>query len=227
MQLRHLMIPLLAAAFVPLLAFALWAQPDNTAKPAGAAAAEKKSPTRQLELDDKQRALASRYQRFEKTMLQMAEYLRKTDPERADLLIRAISKSKGTRITQQMVKISELLNDSTPQFGDALSRQEVVVGHLKAILQLLQSEDQRERNKKEQARIKDIIKDLKKLLGKEKDVRAGTERGDDANPRPDGHGPAGSRHLRVTLDSLDRGRWPYQTEGREVHVGRCARGSGW
>ena len=192
MQLRQLTSSLLATAFVCLTTLTLWAQADNAAKPAAAdktatekaatekTAAKKPAVEDTLKLNDKQGALAARYQRFEKTLLQMAEYMRKTDPERADLLIRAIAKSKSSRITQQMEQISKLLDEQSAQYGEAIGRQQEVVGHLQSLLKLLQSENAREKNLKEQARIKDLIKDLSKVIGKEKDIRAGTERGDDA-----------------------------------------------
>ena len=124
--------------------------------------------------------IAARFRRFEKTLLDMAEYMRKADPERADLLIRAIGKSKEDRINQQMLRIVELLEKD--QLGDAVERQGGLVAQLQSLLTLLQSEDRRSEIEKEKARIQDLIKALNRLIGKEKDVRAATERGEN----PDG-----------------------------------------
>ena len=69
-------------------------KPDEAAKPAaeespaGKPAAEPAE--REIPLNIDQQALANRFERFQKTMRQMAEQMRKTDPERADLLLRAI-----------------------------------------------------------------------------------------------------------------------------------------
>src|SRR5690606_8879772 len=49
-----------------------------------------------------------------------------------------------------------------------------------AMLKLLNSDGILDENKAEQARFKDLLKDLGKLLGKERDLRAKTERGEDA-----------------------------------------------
>src|SRR5579872_7377913 len=83
-------------------------------------------------LDETEASLERRYQQFERTLLQMAEYLRKTEPERADLLIRAIGRSKETRISQQMDAITQLLKKE--QFGDAIGDQQHLVADLKGLL---------------------------------------------------------------------------------------------
>ncbi|MFO0919021.1 MAG: hypothetical protein U0872_11985 [Planctomycetaceae bacterium] len=123
--------------------------------------------------------LAMRYQRFENTMLQVAEYLRKTDPERADLLVRAIGKSKETRLPDQFEHLINLLKQE--QLGDAVQEQEQVVVLLEGLLSLLQSEDRKADLEKEQERLKDLIKDVDRLIDRQTDLRAQTERKD--NPR--------------------------------------------
>jgi uncharacterized low-complexity protein len=228
MHLRQLTSSLLATAFICLTTLSLWAQADNAAKPAAAdktatekAATEKttgKKPAIEdtLKLDNKQGALAARYQRFEKTLLQMAEYMRKTDPERAALLIRAIAKSKSTRITQQMEQISKLLDEQSAQYGEAIGRQQEVVGHLQSLLKLLQSENAREKNLKEQARIKDLIKDLSKVIGKEKDIRAANERREDADDlaRKQQKVAEEARRLANKIDGQDAARNGEPGEGK-------------
>ena len=86
-------------------------------------------------------SLNRRYKQFEQTLLQMAEYLRKTEPERADLLVRAIGKSKEDRIGLQMEQIMDLLKNE--QLGDAIGSEQHLVANLKGLLELLQSEDRR------------------------------------------------------------------------------------
>lgn len=123
-----------------------------------------------------QESIAIRYERFENTLLQMAEYMRKTDPERADLLIRAIGRSKETRIPDQMQRVVQLLQGD--QLGDAVERQGDVVNHLTALLELLQSEDRQKEIDQEKQRIEAILKDLRKIIAREQDTRAATERGE-------------------------------------------------
>ena len=94
-------------------------------------------------LANDQDAIRARYKRFNLTLQQMAEILRNQDPERADLLFRALGKSQETRIDDQMSLILSLLNKEQPQLGEAIERQEELLGQLKGVLELLQSEDRR------------------------------------------------------------------------------------
>jgi hypothetical protein len=122
-----------------------------------------------------QEAIEMRYRRFEGTLLQLSEYLRKTDPARAELLLRASGKSKEVRIPDQLQNLTELLKKD--QLGDAVERQELVVAELQSLLELLMSEARKDDLEKEKQRIQDLIKDVNKLISKESDARANTERG--------------------------------------------------
>lgn len=152
--------------------------------PAANLAQESPPPTKPSLAND-QDAIRARYKRFNLTLQQMAEILRKQDPERADLLFRALGKSQEARIDDQMSLIFSLLNKEQPQLGEAIERQEELVNQLKTLLDLLQSEDRRSEIEKEKQRLQDLLKDINKLIGKEKDVRAGTERGDDTQKLAD------------------------------------------
>ncbi len=131
----------------------------------------------------RQSEIATRYSRFEKTLLHLAEELRKSDPQRADLVLQALRKSKEYHVSRQMEEIKHLLTEDREkgaeiQFGEAIDRQEELVNHLKSILDLLQSEDRRTELEREQERIKNILKDVNRLVAREKDVRAMNERGE-------------------------------------------------
>jgi hypothetical protein len=125
-------------------------------------------------LDKKQEALSSRYSRFEKLLLQMAEYLGRTDPDRAELLMRALSRSREERISTRMNGIVEILKqeDFDENFLEILEGQELLIGDLRNILELLQSEDRRSELEEETARIKGMLKDVNKLIGDQKIARA-------------------------------------------------------
>lgn len=126
-------------------------------------------------LPTRQEAVSLRYQRFETTLLQLAEYLRKTDPDRAELLVRALGRSKEIRIPDQLVQLVELLKRD--QLGDAIDGQETLVTQMQDLLTLLQSEDRQSDIDKERARIAALIKNVDRLIGKQTDVRSATERG--------------------------------------------------
>ena len=132
-----------------------------------------------LPLASTQEAIRARYLRFENTLQQLSEYLRKTDPQRADLLVRTIGKSKEGRVPEQLQALTELLKND--QLGDAIERQEDVLKQMQAMLDLLMSEDRKDEIEREKARIKDLIKEVDKLIGKQTDARAETERGGDPN----------------------------------------------
>ncbi len=134
-------------------------------------------------LSTKQEALSLRYRRFQSTLLQLAEYLRQTDPDRAELLVRALGKSKETRIDDQLAELVKLLDSG--QLGDAIDGQESVMQHMQLVLALLQSEDRQSELQQEQERIQALIRDVDKLIGKQTDARAATERGGPAERAAD------------------------------------------
>ncbi len=126
-------------------------------------------------LSSSQESLQRQYKRFEEGLYRIAEGLRKSDPERADLLLRAIGKSKEERIGTQMSELATLLRGQ--KLGDAIERQEDLIGNLQTILDLLLSEDRQKELKDEQKRIKAYLEEVNKLIGKEKGNRADNERG--------------------------------------------------
>jgi hypothetical protein len=161
-SLKPLLI-VLGVALGGLMPFSWVVAQEAAAKPAEA------------DLPNSQEALAARYQRFENTLQQLAEYLRKTDPARADLIVRAIGKSKETRVPDQMQALIELLKQE--RLGDAISQQQDLSVQMAALLDLLQSEDRRDEIEREKARVQDLIKDVNKLIGQQQDTRSATERG--------------------------------------------------
>ncbi len=152
---------------------------------------------KQAGLNSSQEALQRQYRRFEEGLYRIAESLRKTDPERADLLLRAIGKSKEERIVTQMNELSALLRDK--KLGDAIEKQEDLIGNLQTILDLLLSEDRQKELQEEQKRIKAYLEEVNKLIGKEKGNRADNERG---TPRDDVE--AQQRKIREQTEQLQQ-----------------------
>ncbi len=153
------------------------AAPEGDAKAApGGPAAE----SRPQALASSQDLLLRKYARFVETMRKIAESIRKTDPERAELLNRAIGKSNAEQIPGQLTQLVTLLR-SDSKLQDALDSQEEVVADMHLLLKLLMSEDEREKNKAEQARIEAYLKKLNEIINQERDTRAATERKEDAD----------------------------------------------
>jgi uncharacterized low-complexity protein len=187
MPFRQLTLKTAFLAVACLLAIPLWSLAQDKAAPDKADPAVKPAeksesvaeanPT--IPLNTKQRALEARYKQFEDTLRHMAKYMQKTDPQKADLLLRAIKSAQEEQLGGRMQTIVQLLEGG--ELGDAVERQGELVGSLKALLRLLQSEDRMSDLEREKARIKDLIKDLNKLINKQKTNRAQNERGEDAN----------------------------------------------
>lgn len=152
-------------------------------------------------LPSRQEAVALRYARFENSLNQLAEHLRKTDPDRANLLFRAIGKSKEGRISDQLRQVVELLKKE--QLGDALDGQQSAVEQMLLVLQLLQSEDRKSEIEREKERIAGLIKDVDKLVLKQTDVRAATERNGDAENLKDKQQQISDATQKV-LDKIDQ-----------------------
>lgn len=166
-----------------------------------------------LGLAESQDAIKARYKRFENTMHEMVRFLEKTDPDRAAILNRAISRSSTDGVGLQMDKLIELLRDQN-QLGDAVERQDEVVVDLQALLDLLMSDDREKELAKEKARIEQYLKDLNKIIAGQKDVRAATERGEPGKslaPRQEKLTEK-TQDLGKQIDSDDHARTPKKSE---------------
>ncbi len=188
---------------------AAWAQD----RPAAGQAAKDSTASEAAEpaaLNEAEASLSRRYRQFERTLLQMAEYLRKTEPERADLLIRAIGKSKEDRVGMQMDQILELLKSD--QFGDAIGRQEHLVSNLKGLLELLQSEDRRHQLEEEKKWLESVHQEIGKLSVREKELRRATEERSKLGPLCRAPGENRPRYQVAAGKNRSAGRGPERLE---------------
>ena len=108
--------------------------PTAAQEPATPPAAVEKTPEA---LRDDQLAISGRYARFERMLSQMADILGRQDPERADLLRRAIGRGREDRISEDIEKIVGLLEKH--ELGGASEQQAEVIESLQVLLKLLQS----------------------------------------------------------------------------------------
>jgi len=173
-----------------LVVFAILVSAQDTGKPVaprkdvGLKADAKKTPARKISrdpgLDGQQQNITSRYKKFEKKLLQLAEFLRDNDAERAELLKRAYGQSRDDNISNNLDRITALLSGEQ-RLGDAVGAQADVVANLQALLILLQSDDLKDSLKQEQERVKDLLKNLRSVIGKHKRARTGNDRGEAAD----------------------------------------------
>jgi hypothetical protein len=124
-------------------------------------------------LKNDQLAVSGRYDRFERLLSQMADVLGHDDPERAELLRRAISKGREKAISNKLGQIADDLDHSN--LGKALEQQEEVLVSLATLLQLLQSEDRRSELEKERERLNNLLKGVTDTLNQQKSARASTQ----------------------------------------------------
>lgn len=124
-------------------------------------------------LRNDQEAVAGRYSRFERLLSQMADMLGREDPERAELLRRAISEGREQAISSELESINDSL--SKGNFGSAREKQRRVTKSMQQILILLQSEDRRSEVEKERERLNELLKDIRNLTARQKAARAATQ----------------------------------------------------
>lgn len=129
------------------------------------------------ELALQQSRLADKYARLEELMLKMASIEAATNPRRAALLTRAVEQSKDRLTKTQLESIVRLLNQQ--QLKRAVDGQTAVQTDLKALLELLMSEDRSDRLKNEQARIKEYIKEVERLIRLQKGLEGQNQSGGD------------------------------------------------
>lgn len=122
--------------------------------------------------------VADKYARLELLLIRMAEIEATSNPQRAALLKRAAQQSTDRLTRQQLNTLVKLLTPPA-QLKRAIDEQQQVVTDLKALLELLQSEDRSDRLKNEQSRIRDYIKDVDRLIRLQRAVQGRTEGGED------------------------------------------------
>ena len=134
-------------------------------------------------LEETERAVAAEFAQLEQTLMKMARYLRKTEPERADLLVRALERSRQERIEVRLGAVADLLRSDAaaglaPNFGDAIEQQAELIEGMRGVLGLLRSEDRRDEIDSEQERLQALLKDVGRLLGDQKAAEAANRRGE-------------------------------------------------
>jgi len=129
------------------------------------------SATEKLRRD--QEAVSGRYARFERLLSQMADMLGHEDPERAELLRRAISKGREHAISANLDEIARSLG--TGDFGPAAEKQVGVTDSLRTLLKLLQSEDRRSAVEKDRERLNKLLKDVHNTMTDQRGARSVTQ----------------------------------------------------
>lgn len=147
-------------------------------------------------LQNDQEAVSGRYVRFERLLSQMADMMGHEDPERAELLRRAISKGRENAIATELDAIADTLGKA--DFGTALERQAGVTKNLQSLLKLLQSEDRRSSVEKDAERLENLQRDLRNTIAEAKSARSSAQN----SAAPSNAAPAQKKVLDKTSDIL-------------------------
>ena len=124
-----------------------------------------------------QQRIADKYEHLEDVLLRMAELTASTDPRRAALLRKAVAQSKERLVGVQFDRTVKLLDRG--QLSRALENQQELNKDLRALLELLMSENRAKQLESEKARIRQYLKHIKQLIRRQKGIQGRTEGGGD------------------------------------------------
>ena len=130
-------------------------------------------PTPSDELALKQGRIASSYARLEALLLRGAQRYERDDPRRAELLKRVLGLSKERLIHLQLETVVKILNQE--ELRRAVGDQREVRDDLRALLELLQSEDRSQKIEQERERVRDYLKVVGEFIRRLRDIQSRTE----------------------------------------------------
>jgi hypothetical protein len=168
-------LSLVAVLCLTSLANAQAAKDSAKGKPAAAAKEPDARPADKLSTQE--RRIAEKYKHLEDVLLRMAELNAASDPKRAALLKKAVAQSKDQLIGVRFERLIDLLGKD--QLSRALENQTDLDQDLRAILELLMSENRAKSIESEKARLREYLKQLGVLIKQERDLQGRTAGGDD------------------------------------------------
>ena len=178
-------------------------------EPPAAVPVQQDEPVTPKSLRDDQLSVSGRYARFERMLTQMADILGRQDPERADLLRRAIGKGREGRIKEEIENVVGLIESGS--IGNASEKQAEVIENLQALLTLLQSEDRRSAVERERDRLNGLLKDVRSVLAEQRAARAATQN----FPAPSSAAPGQKKALSETEKLLESMREHDEKESKD------------
>jgi hypothetical protein len=181
--------------------------PKGPAKQAAAGPADK--------LATEEQRVAQRYKHLEDMLLRMAELTAANDPRRAALLKKAVAQSKDQLIAVRLDRLVELLGKD--QLSRALENQTEVSQDLRAILELLMSENRAKHIANQRARIREYLRLLNGLITQQKDIQGRTAGGDDAKQ-------LAGQQAKVGEKTGDLAREIRKSEDQKAEEGKPAKG---
>jgi hypothetical protein len=142
-----------------------------------ASAAKNPEPAAAEKLAIQEGLIATKYKHLEEVLLRMAELNAASDPRRAALLKKAVAQSKEQLIGVRFERLIEILGKD--QLSRALENQTDLDQDLRALLDLLMSENREKTIKDAKARLREYLKAIGVLIKQQKDIQGRTAGGDD------------------------------------------------
>ncbi|MCH8044265.1 MAG: hypothetical protein IID44_11160 [Planctomycetes bacterium] len=171
-------ITIALAALAVLAAGSLRAQstPPTKELPVKKSPAEK--PSAESLLDQQQR-LAKTFAQLEAEIIALADYIASTNPQRAAMLRRAVKLSKDENVSGSFADaLQRLQGGRVKDFDAAIKNQQKIQDDLRALLELLSSENRAKRLASQKARTRAYIKQINRLIKQQQGLQ-GRARGDD------------------------------------------------
>ena len=127
-----------------------------------------------------QTRVADQYDRFKKNITDLADFLRQTDPERAEVLEKAAEQMNRGDALERFTRVIDLLGQDALLISDVdeiRSSQEALETELQTLLALLLTENRQSQNQSEKQKIARYLKEIGRIIRMQKAVQAETERG--------------------------------------------------
>ena len=128
-----------------------------------------------------QGAIADKYTKLEKLLEDMARIEAVNDPRRAALLMKGLELSKenltGVKLNKCVTSLEQFEAKNKAEREGLLGLQREAHQDMKALLEMLLSENRSDRLKREQDRIREYIKEVERILRLQKSVQGRTEGG--------------------------------------------------
>jgi hypothetical protein len=161
-------------------------------------------------LAEEQADIAKRYDDLEELFLKLARLSTAADPTRAALLKEAYGQSRQKGVASQLEALAKELGDDQALLGRVTKEQSDVQSQLKALLDLLQSEDRAKKIESENRRIREYLKQINRIIRQQEGVRGRTEGGDDPERLAEDQRRATERakELREAIEKHERDNQP-------------------
>ena len=126
-----------------------------------------------------QTRVADQYERFKKNITDLADFLRQTDPERAEVLEKAVEQMNRGDAVERFTQVIDLLGQDALLLSDVdeiRSSQEALETELQTLLALLLTENRQSQNQSEKQKIARYLKEIGRMIRMQKAVQAETDR---------------------------------------------------